>query len=166
MIKKTRLVRTHVWSRGKNNPFVSAVFQLSSCAIDKRASNIDLFRVTRCFALQSKSGSGDWVYCNSVEDRTTGTVHTPNVSSRSAYSQGEMQTVYVQECLLNWHSWTNPLNVPNIHRFSINNCFEFEAVSQNERQIFPSLWRRSDASRPKNPFLHLQSDNWHTLFAS
>lgn len=106
---------------------------------------------TRCFVLQSRTGSGDWVYCNSDEDRTTGTVHTLNISSWSAHSHGEMQTAYVQERLLNWHSWTNPLNVPNILRFSINNCFEFEAVSQNERQIFPSLGRRSDANRPQKP---------------
>lgn len=153
-----------MWSRRKHNPFVSAVFQLSSRAIDKRASSTDLFSVTRCFVLHSRTGSGDWVYCNSDEDRATGTAHVLNISSWSAYSHGETQFTFRSASwigTLERTLWTSQTfsDIPSIRA-------EFEAVSHNERQISPSLGRRSDANRPKNPFLHLQSDNWHTLFAS
>lgn len=139
-----------MWSTGKHNPFVSAVFQLSSHAIDKRASSIDLFSVTRCFVLHSWTGSGDWVYCNSDEDRATATVHVLNISSWSAYSHGETQTVYVQECLLNWLSWTNPLNVPNVLQYSINNCWIWSCQPQWEAN-FPLVReekRRQQAQKP------------------
>lgn len=155
-----------MWSRGKHNPFVSAVFQLSSRAVDKRASNIDLFCVTRCFVLQSRTGSGDWVYCSSDEDRTTGTVQEHWTSHRDPHIPTERCKQFTFRSA-SWIStlertlWTSQTfsDIPSI-------TAEFEAVSQIERQIFPSLWRRSDANMPKNPFLHLQSDNWHTLFAS